>query len=66
MLKRMTSDVQRDPNSHVAYTLENDRLHYKGRMMLSASSACIPKLLAEFHVTKTRRSLGCMGFQSRL
>ncbi|WVZ22270.1 hypothetical protein V8G54_000814 [Vigna mungo] len=50
-LRRKINDVKRDPNSHAAYTLENDRLHYKGRLVLSAKSVWIPKLLAEFHVT---------------
>lgn len=53
VLGKITSDIKRDPNCHAAYTLENDRLHYKGRLVISANSVWIPKLLAEFHVTST-------------
>lgn len=46
-------DIKTDPNSQPAFTLENDRLHYKGRLVLSAQSAWIPKLIAEFHSQNT-------------
>lgn len=49
----MIADLKRDSKCHQAYTLENDRLHYKGRMMILFGSTWIPKLLAKFHVTKT-------------
>ncbi|XP_014499236.1 uncharacterized protein LOC106760296 [Vigna radiata var. radiata] len=52
-LQKVIADLKQDSNSHGAYTLENERLHYKGRMVISSSSTWIPKLLAEFHVTKT-------------
>ncbi|KOM50008.1 hypothetical protein LR48_Vigan08g083500 [Vigna angularis] len=51
-LKRVMDDLRRDPNTHPAYTLEQDRLHYKGRLVLSANSTWIPRLMAEFHVTQ--------------
>lgn len=46
---RVMEDLKTDPNSHPTFTLENDRLHYKGRLVLSAHSAWTPKLTAEFH-----------------
>ncbi|WVZ12616.1 hypothetical protein V8G54_017146 [Vigna mungo] len=52
-LQKVMNDVRRDPNTHPAYTLEHERLHHKGRLVLSAKSKWIPKLLAEFHVTQT-------------
>lgn len=52
-LKKTMEEVRTDPNSHLAYTLENGRLHHKGRLALSAQSAWIPRLLAEFHNTVT-------------
>lgn len=52
-LKRVMEDIRRDPNTHPAYTLEQERLHYKGRLVLSAQSPWILKLIAEFHVTET-------------
>ncbi|WVZ18576.1 hypothetical protein V8G54_005898 [Vigna mungo] len=51
-LQKVIADLKQDPNSHVSYTLENERLHYKGRLVLSAKSVWIPKMLGEFHVTK--------------
>ena len=41
-LKKIMEDLKSDPESHGNYTLENGRLHYKGRMVLSASSSWIP------------------------
>lgn len=52
VLMKVIKDIQKDPNSHSAFTLEHDRLHYKGRLVLSAQSVWIPKLLAEFHSTR--------------
>ncbi|XP_017442779.1 uncharacterized protein LOC108347848 [Vigna angularis] len=57
-LKKIVDEIKRDPNCHASYTLENDRLHYKGRLVLSAKSIWIPKLLVEFHVTSTRGHSG--------
>jgi len=50
-LKKIMEDLKSDPESYRNYTLENGRLHYKGRMVLSASSSWIPKLLHEYHTT---------------
>lgn len=36
IMRKITEEVRTDPNSHPAYTLEHDRLHYKGRLMLFA------------------------------
>ncbi|KAK7286582.1 hypothetical protein RJT34_21675 [Clitoria ternatea] len=52
-LKKIRTALQQDPNSHQHYTLEHDRLHYKGRLVLSATSSWIPKLLHEFHTSPT-------------
>lgn len=52
-LQKIKKDITRDPNKHPAYTMENGRLHYKGRMVLVAKSEWIPKLLDEFHTTPT-------------
>ncbi|KOM49767.1 hypothetical protein LR48_Vigan08g059400 [Vigna angularis] len=52
-LRKVIDDLKRDPNSHPSFTLENERLHYKGRLVLSARSAWVPKLIAEFHTTQT-------------
>lgn len=53
MLKRIRDEIKKDPDSHLAYTPEHDRLHYKGRLVLSAKAAWIPKLIGEFHLTST-------------
>lgn len=58
-LQKVIEEIKMDPNSHLAYTLEHERLHYKGRMVLSAKSSWLPKLMAEFHVTQ-------MGGHSRI
>lgn len=51
VLKKIIEEVRADSNSHHAFTLENGRLHYKGRLVLSATSVWILKLIAEFHTT---------------
>lgn len=38
MLQKIVEKLKRDPNLHLLYTLESDRLHYKGRLVLSAKS----------------------------
>lgn len=57
-LKKIMEEVKADMNSHLVYTLENGSLHYKGRLVLSARSGWIPKLLAEFHNTTTEGHSG--------
>ncbi|WVY89838.1 hypothetical protein V8G54_035352 [Vigna mungo] len=52
-LQRVIEDIKKDPNTHSSYTLEHEKLHHKGRLVLSAQSKWIPKLIAEFHVTQT-------------
>ncbi|XP_047148658.1 uncharacterized protein LOC124820913 [Vigna umbellata] len=52
VLVKVIEDIQKDLNSHSTFTLEQDRLHYKGRLVLSAKSIWIPKLLVEFHMTR--------------
>lgn len=54
MLQKIRRDLIEDPSSHRAFTLEHNHLHYKERLVLSAQSTLIPKLIAEFHVTATR------------
>lgn len=49
-LRKTLDDFQKDPNSHFRYTNEQGNLHYKGRMVLTASCAWIPKSLARFHI----------------
>lgn len=53
-LKKIMEEVKEDPNSHPAYMIENGRLHYKGRLVLSARSGWIPKLFSEFHNSDRR------------
>lgn len=52
-LKKIVEDITKDPKMHPAFTLENGRLHYKGRLVLSAKSVLIPKILVEFHTSTT-------------
>jgi len=50
-LTRIIEELKRDSKLNDHYTLENDKLHYKGRLVLAANSVWIPKLLHEFHLT---------------
>ena len=50
-LRKIMEELRSNPESHGNYTLENGRLHYKGRIVLSSSSSWIPKLLQEYHTT---------------
>ncbi|XP_052728408.1 transposon Tf2-1 polyprotein isoform X1 [Vigna angularis] len=52
ILQKVVEEIKADPNTHPAYSLENERLHYKGRLVLSAKSSWIATLIAEFHVTQ--------------
>lgn len=45
-LQKIVEDITKNPDMHPAFTLENGRLHYKGRLVLSAKSKWIPKILA--------------------
>ncbi|XP_017425527.2 transposon Ty3-G Gag-Pol polyprotein [Vigna angularis] len=51
-LRKVIEEIEVDPNSHPAYTIEHGRLHYKGRLVLSAQSSWLPRLMAEFHLTQ--------------
>lgn len=48
-LSKNKEELLQNPNSHGKYTLEHDRLYYKGKLVLTANSEWIPKLLQEFH-----------------
>lgn len=65
-LKKIVQELKKDPNCHTPYTLENDQLHYRGRLVLSAKSSWNPKLLAEFHVTSTGGHSGVFRTYRRL
>nr|KYP58323.1 Retrotransposable element Tf2 [Cajanus cajan] len=52
-LEKIRTALLHDPNSYQYYTLEHGRLHHKGRLVLSATSSWIPKLLHEFHTSPT-------------
>ncbi|XP_047160821.1 uncharacterized protein LOC124830981, partial [Vigna umbellata] len=52
-LKKIIEEIKNDPDSHPAYTMENEMLHFKGRLVLSEKSGWIPKILAEFHDSTT-------------
>ncbi|WVZ24709.1 hypothetical protein V8G54_003253 [Vigna mungo] len=62
-LQKVIENLRNDPNSKGAYTLENDRLHFKGRLVIFAKSIWIPKLLEEFHVTKTGGHSVCQRYK---
>lgn len=49
-LQKIVADIKKNPDSHPPFTMENERLHHKGRLVISANSSWIPKLLAEFHL----------------
>ncbi|WVZ21572.1 hypothetical protein V8G54_008894 [Vigna mungo] len=52
-LRKVVEDIKKNLDSHPPFTMENERLHYKGRLVISTQSAWIPKLLVEFHLTQT-------------
>ncbi|KAK7247608.1 hypothetical protein RIF29_42494 [Crotalaria pallida] len=53
VLEKIREDLVKDANSHPYYTLEGDKLYYKGRLVLSSTSTWISKLFQEFHSTPT-------------
>lgn len=53
-LKKIVEEVKKDRDSHLAYMLENERLHYKGRLVLLAKSKWISRILAKFYNTTIR------------
>ncbi|WVZ14471.1 hypothetical protein V8G54_012037 [Vigna mungo] len=58
VLQKIITDLDNNPDSHPNFTMEHDRLHYKGTMVLSAKSVWVQKLIAEFHVTQTGGHFG--------
>jgi len=44
-LQKIVTELMQNPESNGKYTLENGKLHYKGRLVLLAKSVWIPKLL---------------------
>lgn len=52
-LQKIVADIKKNPDSHPPFTMENERLHHKGRLVISTNSSWIPKLLVEFHLTQT-------------
>ena len=50
-LQKIIKGLRENPGRHGQYTLEHGRLHHKGRLVLSANYAWIPRLLAEYHTT---------------
>lgn len=48
-LQKIINDLQTDPSSRPGFSVKQAVLFYKGRLVLSADSACIPRLLEEFH-----------------
>lgn len=53
MLCRIVADLQENADVHPYYTLEDQRLYYKGRLVLAANWEWIPRLFQEFHPTPT-------------
>ncbi|RDY13003.1 hypothetical protein CR513_02136, partial [Mucuna pruriens] len=50
-LSRTVAFLLKDLNVYLNYTLEQGRLFYKGRLVISPTSSWIPLLLKEFHAT---------------
>ena len=48
-LQKIMQDLIIDPTSHMGYTLRDQKLFYKEKLMLSKSSSRIPIILKEFH-----------------
>jgi len=57
--QKIITKLTQNPDSNKNYILENGKLHYKVRLVLSANSAWIPILLQEFHVTLIGVIQGC-------
>jgi len=49
ILKKIMEELKNNHEAHRNYTLESGRLHYKGWLVLSASSSWTPRLLHEYH-----------------
>ncbi|RDY09944.1 hypothetical protein CR513_05611, partial [Mucuna pruriens] len=60
-LAKLIEELEVDPNAHTHYTLEQNQLRYKGRLVLPPNSVWIPKLLQEFHTTPTGGHFGTTG-----
>jgi len=54
IVKKICEELQANPNLLGQYIIEHDHLHYKGKLVLSASSNWVPKLLHEYHATPWR------------
>lgn len=48
-LQKVIEDIGKDPNAKPSYSIRGERLFYKNRLVIFASSTLIPLLLEEFH-----------------
>jgi len=65
-LQEIIKELWKEPGSNGKYTLENEKLHYKGRLVLSATSVRIPKLLQKFHSTPLKGHSGIFRTYRRI
>ncbi|PNX98963.1 Ty3/gypsy retrotransposon protein [Trifolium pratense] len=50
-LLKIIDELETNPEARAGFTYHHEVLLYEGRLVLSAQSSLIPKMLAEFHVT---------------
>lgn len=48
-IRKMVEDITQENRVHLGFTVENGRLLYKGRLVLSPTSTLIPHLLKFYH-----------------
>ncbi|KAK8938724.1 hypothetical protein KSP39_PZI011094 [Platanthera zijinensis] len=66
VLGPMRTALIADPSAHSPYSLIGGRLFYRGRLVQSASSTCIPRLLKEFHASPSGGHAGAFRTCRRL
>lgn len=50
-LKVIMDDLQQDSTSHPSYSVIQQLLFFKGRLVIPIHSKCVPQFLVEFHFT---------------
>jgi len=65
-LQKIIEDLKSNPDSRRNYTLENNKLYYKVRLVLSSTSSWIPRMIWKFHTTPIGGHLGIFRTYSKI
>jgi len=65
-LQTILAELKENRETNENYTLENERLHYKGRLVILATLAWISKMMKEFRISPLGGHLGVFCIFKRI